>query len=121
MGTEAYIVRNKLLIAGNMERQRHTAVDAGGKVLVQAVNYQWSGVLFFSHSAHGVTFLSVIISTTTRGFLGGLKSKESACSAGDPGSIPGSGRSPGGGHGNPLQYSCVENSHGQRSLVDYSP
>ena len=36
-------------------------------------------------------------------------SKESAYNAGDPGSIPGSGTSPGGGHGNPLQYSCLEN------------
>ena len=36
-------------------------------------------------------------------------SKESVCSAGDPGSIPGLGRSPGGRHGNPLQYSCLEN------------
>ena len=36
-------------------------------------------------------------------------SKESACSAGDPGSIPGSGRSPGEGNDNPLQYSCLEN------------
>ena len=36
-------------------------------------------------------------------------------------SIPGSGRSPGGGHGNPLQYSCLENPHGQRSLAGYSP
>ena len=35
--------------------------------------------------------------------------KESACSAGDPGLIPGSGRSPGEGNGNPLQYSCLEN------------
>ncbi len=35
--------------------------------------------------------------------------KESACNAGDPGSIPGSGRSPGEGNGNPLQYSCLEN------------
>ena len=35
--------------------------------------------------------------------------KESACNAGDPGLIPGSGRSPGEGHGNPLQYSCLEN------------
>ena len=35
--------------------------------------------------------------------------KESACSVGDPASIPGSGRSPGEGHGNPLQYSCLEN------------
>ena len=39
----------------------------------------------------------------------------------DVGSIPGSRRSPGGGHGNPLQYPCLENSHGQRSLVGYSP
>ena len=36
-----------------------------------------------------------------------LSGKESACNAGDLGSIPGSGRSPGGGHGNPLQYSCL--------------
>ena len=40
---------------------------------------------------------------------------------GDAGSIPGSGRSPGGGHGNPLQYSCLKNPQGQRSLVGYSP
>ena len=39
----------------------------------------------------------------------------------DAGSIPGLGRSPGGGHGNPLQYFCLENPHGQRSLVGYSP
>ena len=37
------------------------------------------------------------------------------------GLIPGLGRSPGGGHGNLLQYSCLENPHGQRSLVSYSP
>ena len=41
---------------------------------------------------------------------GGSDGKASARSAGDPGSIPGSGRSPGGGNGNPLQYSCLENS-----------
>ena len=39
----------------------------------------------------------------------------------DSGSIPGSGRSPGGGHGSPLQYSCLENPHGQGSLAGYSP
>ena len=38
-----------------------------------------------------------------------LHGKESACSAGDAGSVPGSGRPPEGGHGNPLQYSCLEN------------
>ena len=39
----------------------------------------------------------------------GSDGKESACNAGDPGSIPGSGRSPGEENGNPLQYSCLEN------------
>ena len=53
--------------------------------------------------------------------LGGSDGKESACNSEDLGSIPGLGRSPGGGHGNPLQYSCLENLHGQRSLAGYSP
>ena len=47
--------------------------------------------------------------------------KASSCNAGDPGSIPGLGRSPGEGNVNPLQYSCHGESHGQRSLVGYSP
>jgi len=55
------------------------------------------------------------------GFPGGSNSKESAHNAGDLGSIPGLGRSPGGGHGNPHQYSCLENPHGQRCLAGYSP
>ena len=43
------------------------------------------------------------------GFPGGLEGKASACSAGHLGLIPGLGRSPGEGNGNPLQYSCLEN------------
>ena len=43
------------------------------------------------------------------GFPGGLEVKAPACNAGDPGSIPGSGRSPGEGNGNTLQYSWLEN------------
>ena len=43
-------------------------------------------------------------------FPGGSDGKVSAYSAGDPGSVPGSGRSPGEGNDNPLQYSCLENS-----------
>ena len=46
---------------------------------------------------------------TTNGFPGGSEVKASASNAGDPGSIPGSGRSPGEGNGNPLQYFCLEN------------
>ena len=44
-----------------------------------------------------------------------------ACSEEDLGSIPGLGRCPGVGHGKPLQYSRLENPHGQRSLAGYSP
>ena len=54
-------------------------------------------------------------------FLGGSDGKQSACNVGDLGSIPGLGRSPGGGHGDSLQYSCLENPRGQRSLAGYSP
>ena len=55
------------------------------------------------------------------GFCAGSDGKECACNVGDLGSIPELGRSPGGGHGNPLQYSCLENPHGQRNLESYSP
>ena len=59
--------------------------------------------------------------TGNLGFPGDSDSKESACNAGDLGSIPVLERSPGGGHGNPLQYPCLENAHGQRDLATYSP
>ena len=55
------------------------------------------------------------------GFPSGSHGKESACNARNMGSVPGLGRSPGGGHGIPLKYSCLENPCGQRSLVGYSP
>ena len=48
------------------------------------------------------------------GFSGGSEGNESACNSGDLGSIPGLGGSPGGGHGNPLQYSYLENPHGHK-------
>ena len=51
----------------------------------------------------------------------GLDSKASAYNAGDLGSIPGSGRSPGEGNGNPLQYSCLENPMDGGTWLGYSP
>ena len=55
--------------------------------------------------------LSILLSNTLIvGFPGGSDGKESACNAGDPGSIPRLGRSPGEENGNLLQYSCLENS-----------
>ena len=71
-----------------------------------------------------VTILKILNIDLTRilmiGFSGGSDGKESACSEGDLGSMPGLGRFPGGGHVNLLQYSCLEDPHGQRSLVGYS-
>ena len=54
-------------------------------------------------------------------FPGGSGGKASTYNVGDPGSIPGSGSSPGEGNGSPLQYSCLEKSHGWRNLVGYGP
>ena len=51
----------------------------------------------------------LMFGSSTLGFPGGSEVKASAWNAGDPGSIPGLGRSPGEGNGNPLQYSCLEN------------
>ena len=62
----------------------------------------------------------LITALLSMGFPGGSDSEDSACNMGDLGSIPGLGISPGGGHGNPLQCSYLENPHGQRSLVGYS-
>ena len=64
--------------------------------------------------------ISMTVRSTTVRFPGGSESKESACSVGDLGSTSGLGASPGGGHGNTLQYSCLENPQGQRKLTGYS-
>ena len=55
------------------------------------------------------------------GFSTGSVGKESICNVGDLGLIPGLGRYPGEGNGNPLQYSCLENPVDRKSLTGYSP
>ena len=72
-------------------------------------------IMYFKYSS------MCIYKYSSMGFPGRSDGKESACNAGDLGSIPGLGRFPEGGHGNPLQYSCLENPHGQRSLVGCGP
>ena len=62
-----------------------------------------------------------VLSVSKRPSLVAQLVKESTCIAGDLGLIPGLRRSPGEGNGNPLQCSCLENSHGQRSLMSYGP
>ena len=66
-----------------------------------------------------VTFLIFIILKLFEGFPGGSDGKESFCNVGDLSLIPGLGRYPGRKDGNPLQCSCLEDHHGQRSLVGY--
>ena len=73
---------------------------------------------------HVLTNLQMLLLIKTfllEGFPGGSAGKESSCNAGDLSLIPGLGRSPGEGNGNPLQYSCLENPHGQMSLAGYRP
>ena len=81
-------------------------------------NYRRSGLCQSCRKEYGKT-KSLLACLT--GFPGGSDGKGSACNAGDLGLIPGWGRSPGGGHSNPLQYSCLENLPGQGRLVSYSP
>jgi len=65
-------------------------------------------------------FLNKVLFLSSSGFPCSSVGKEFACNLEDPGLIPGSGRSPGEGNGNPLQYSCLENPHERRSLAGYS-
>ena len=73
--------------------QERTVLEGAGKVILEAAKLHSGWIL-----------------KQGQGFPGGSVGKESVCKAGDPGSIPWSGRSLGEGHGNLLQYSCLENS-----------
>ena len=70
-------------------------------------------IMLFSLPSLNVVYYINAFLYVEQGFSGGSASKESACSAGDLASIPGLGRSPGGGHGNSLQCSCLENPMGR--------
>ena len=77
----------------------------GGKEGTASWSYDFKLSLKFFYGESLLTSLVV----NSLDFPGGSDSKASAYNAGDPGSIPGSGRSPGEGNGTPLQYSCLEN------------
>ena len=83
---------------------------------LQIVPSSAGGLSFFIPNGTG----SQIRNSSSWGFPGGSDGKASACNAGVPCSIPGSGRSPGEGNGNPLQQLLPGKSHGRRSLIDYS-
>ena len=75
--------------------------------------------LLYTNSSVNILFLAIF--TDFMGFPRSSDGKESTCIAGDLGSIPRLGSAPGGRHGHALQYSCLENPQGQRSLVGYNP
>ena len=67
----------------------------------------WSVHTIYEFICHSFFFLNIYV--LFKGFPGSSEDKASAYNAGDPGSIPGLGRSPGEGNGNPFQYSCLKN------------
>ena len=80
------------------------------------------GVAIYTYSFEGEIWMGLILVTLWGVvFPDGSDSKESVCNVGHLGLIPGLRRSPGEGHGNPLQYYCLENPHGCRSLEGYCP
>ena len=94
-----------------------------GKVICLLLNILSRLVITFLPSSKCllISWVQYIYTHISMGYPGGSDDKQSACDMEHLGSIPGLGRSPGGGHGSPLQYSCLENAHGQRSLVGYHP
>ena len=105
-------------------RQSGTEKNKRFPVVVQSLSHvqlfatPWTAVCQTSVS---FTISQSFLKLLSMGFPSDSVSKEYPCNVRDMGSIPGLGRPPGGGYGNPLQYYCLEKPHGQRSLVGYSP
>ena len=91
---------------GTRMLHRKNISTSAQKLVSFSYQIEYSDMCSFS----GNMFLFSVYVVPCLDFPGGSGSKESACNAGDLGSIPGSGRSPGEGNGYPLQYSCLENS-----------
>ena len=88
--------------------------------LCESSTYTWKYCVFCSGCAY-CTIKINYLDQISRSFFGGSDGEESACNADGLVLNSESGRSPGEGNGNPLQYFCLENPDAQRSLVDYSP
>ena len=107
-------------VLGAGERQKGESSFVEIKGLFFAVQSQASGIiLLFPEAKKKKRILA--ISGASQVVLVLKNPPGNAGDAGNPGLIPGWGRCPGGGRGNPLQYSCLENPQGQRRLVGYSP
>ena len=88
---------------GNGSPLQYSGLENSMDCIVHAVANSWTRLSKF----HFISFLIFKLLLHFMGFPGGSDSKKFACYAGDLGLIPGLRRSPGGGHGNPLQYSCL--------------
>ena len=91
-----------------------TPVDGERWGVLQSMGSQRVGHKWVAEQQHSITGASQVAREVKN-------LTANAGDVGDAGSIPGSGRSLGGGHGNPLQYSCLENPHGQRNLAGCCP
>ena len=100
-------VRTQVPYIGSMESQ---PLDDQGSPFIDLFYGLFSFYFIYFHS----DLCNFLPSNFGLGFPSGSDDKESALNAGDPGWIPGLGRSPGEGNGNPLQYSCLENSMDRR-------
>ena len=105
------------LAEGRPGQEPRAVVEHMGKLWATVVALAWlehSSASYFVEwelvAAKASSWLDQVFIEHYKGFPGGSDGKESACNAGDPGLILGSGRSPGGGNGYLLQYSCLENS-----------
>ena len=97
--------------------------EPGGLPLMEShrVRHNWTDLAYIFLGQKDTQKNGMLPTPVFLGFPGDSDGKESVCDVGDLGLIPGLGRYPGGGHGNPLQYSCLENPHWQRSLAGYTP
>ena len=105
-----YILRRRWKLVWYLGKLQKTRQCACGRAPgPQMLAHREENELLSKAMVSSVSLGMYLVYIRPKSFPGGSDDKESACNAGDPGLNPGSGRSPGEGNGNPLQYSCLEN------------
>ena len=113
------VMEKKCPLGRKSTRHQKEGVEAGPLWVLStdACRPSWTPL----HKSIDMTFYNCVMIKMNMGFSCISDCKESACSVGDLGSTPRLGRSPGGGNGNPLQYSCLENSMNRGTWLGYGP